>query len=115
MTAPRIAVAVVAGALTLTLAACNGETDDGDAAAGDVEVEVLDNSFSPADAEVTVGDTVLWTNEGQAPHTVTFEDGPNSGQLAVGESFEHTFDETGEFAYVCTIHPGMEGTVTVTD
>jgi plastocyanin len=113
----RIAAAVAAGVLTLALAACNGDgsADDGDnGAVGDVEVAVSDNNFSPSNVEVAVGDTVAWTNEGQAPHTVTFEEGPNSGQLAAGESFEHTFDEAGAFTYVCTIHPGMEATVTVT-
>jgi plastocyanin len=116
MTPHRIAVAAAAGALTLTLAACNGETDNEvDAAPGDAEVEMLDNSFSPEDVEVAAGDAILWTNEGQAPHTVTFDDGPDSGQVAPGDTFEHSFDEAGEYPYVCTFHPGMEGTVTVTD
>ncbi len=30
-------------------------------------------------------------------------------------SFSHTFDDTGDYPYVCTLHSGMRGTVTVVD
>lgn len=30
-----------------------------------------------------------------------------------GGTFEVTFDEPGTVEYVCTIHPGMAGTITV--
>ena len=32
-----------------------------------------------------------------------------------GGTFEQTFDEAGEFAYHCNIHPQMTGTVSVSD
>ena len=35
--------------------------------------------------------------------------------LNPGESFEYTFDRAGDFDYECTIHPGMDGSITVTD
>lgn len=68
--------------------------------------------FLPADLTVTVGDTVVWEIVGSASHTVT---GPGlaSGVLEAGETFEATFTEPGEVAYICYLHPGMTGTVTV--
>lgn len=37
----------------------------------------------------------------------------NSGTLAAGVGFQHTFASAGTFPYRCTIHPGMTGSVTV--
>jgi hypothetical protein len=63
---------------------------------------------------VSKGDSVRWTMSGQAPHTVTARDGTfDSGVLRPGESFEQTFDATGTFAYVCSVHPDMAGYVEV--
>lgn len=81
-----------------------------------VRVAIVDNAFNPAQTEVAVGGEVVWTHNGQNPHTVTFgDDGPDSGTMASGDTFEATFDEAGEFSYVCEIHSSMNGTVTVSE
>jgi plastocyanin len=74
-------------------------------------VIVDDNKFVPKEATVAVGDTVTWRWEGSAAHNVV---GPGfeSENQDEGE-FEHTFEEAGEYDYVCTLHPGMTGTVIV--
>ena len=70
--------------------------------------------------EVPVGTTVTWTNGDSTRHTVTSgaddsADGTfDSGDIEAGETFSHTFDEAGEFAYFCDIHPTMTGVVVVT-
>ena len=104
----------------LLLSACDTEEP---AAAGEAAgngnvaatVDIIDNGFDPSDVEVAAGETVQWTHVGDIAHTVTFEDGPDSGSLGSGDDFEHTFDDAGTFDYVCSIHPtSMTGTVTVT-
>lgn len=81
-----------------------------------VQVAIVDNAFTPATVEVTAGDEVVWTNRGENTHTVTFgDDGPDSGNLSSGGTFRATFDEAGEFSYVCSIHSQMQGTVTVSE
>ncbi|MGP8203465.1 plastocyanin/azurin family copper-binding protein [Methanoregula sp.] len=30
-----------------------------------------------------------------------------------GDTFQFTFNQTGKYTYLCTIHPFMRGTVTV--
>ena len=35
------------------------------------------------------------------------------GGISGGGEFKHSFDKAGSFKYVCTVHPGMEGTVVV--
>jgi len=64
---------------------------------------------------VEVGRTVTVFNEDGATHTWTSTEGVfDSGDLAQGESFEFTFEEPGEYAFFCEIHPSMTGTITVT-
>ena len=56
-----------------------------------------------------------WTNDDSATHRIKSGDGSfDSKDLKNGDSFEHTFDTAGSFAYVCGIHPSMKGTITVT-
>src|SRR5829696_775057 len=80
------------------------------AEASGASISIFD--FEPATLEVAAGTTVVWTNTGQAPHTVT-GDFADSGVLESGQTFSHTFTETGEFGYVCAIHPQMTGTIRV--
>ena len=124
--------------LALTLAACGGDDDDDDGGGAStqpteqtdtgvpapnepggttVTVDIPSISFDPTDVTVKAGTPVIWTNSDDLPHTVTKEGGPgpdfDSGNLEPGDEFEQTFDEPGTVDYVCTIHPGQAGTVTV--
>jgi hypothetical protein len=76
-------------------------------------VTIEDFVYRPATVTVDVGDTVTWTNRDDAPHTATDEGRFDTGELARGESGSHTFRRAGRFAYLCTLHPQMEGTVVV--
>jgi len=76
--------------------------------------------FSPSEVTISIGDSVTWHNDSTAAHTVTSgnpEDGPDgvfdSGLFMNGETFSHTFTESGEYQYFCQIHPWMTGTVIV--
>jgi plastocyanin len=99
-----------------TETATEAATEDAgsDAAGEPVEIAMRDIKFDPVEAEAAVGQTVIWTNEDSAPHNVI--GGPiESPTFNQGETFEYTPEEAGTIDYVCTIHPGMEGTLTVTD
>ena len=83
--------------------------------AGSGAVRIADFAFAPDSSSVKVGDSVKWTNQGGATHTVTADDGAfDSGNLAGGKAFSFTFEEAGTYAYHCNIHQSMTGTVTVT-
>ncbi len=78
-------------------------------------IAVVDNAFSPSSRTITTGTRLVWSNTGALPHTVTSSAGGfDSGILLPGSSYAHTFTQPGTFPYVCTIHPGMTGTITVT-
>jgi plastocyanin len=74
------------------------------------------NSFSPNPVEVKIGETMTWVNDDSGRHTVTSKDGVfNSELMEKGQSFSYTFDKAGEYPYFCSPHPGMVGTVVVTE
>jgi plastocyanin len=88
-------------------------SDDSGDEAGAVDAVIADFAFEPDPLEVVGGSTITWTNNDGVPHTVTGtgELEFDSGSIASGESFTLTVDAAGEFAYVCTIHGQMSGTV----
>src|SRR5215207_1455880 len=76
-------------------------------------VVIANLTFDPSAVTVSTGTTVAWTNEDAVPHTVTSTDGAfDSGIFDPGGSFAFTFNDPGSFAYVCQLHPQMQGTVT---
>ncbi|MFC4911044.1 cupredoxin domain-containing protein [Actinomadura gamaensis] len=85
-------------------------------AAGPDAVTISGFAFAPAKLTVKRGTTVTWTNRDEDPHTVTVPGGggPRSPALVAGASFRFTFTKPGTYAYICTIHPFMHGTVVVT-
>ncbi len=80
-------------------------------------VLIDDFAFSPPEMTVTAGESVTWTfGSDPEQHTVTPADGEafdGSRQLFTDDTFVVRFDEAGTFAYLCTLHPFMTGTVTV--
>lgn len=84
-------------------------------AAGKEKVRIVDFTFEPGNITVPVGTTVVWTQLDQSTHTVDFDDGEKSGDMAKGDTYKRTFDEPGKYPYVCFYHPRMTGTVTVTE
>lgn len=80
-----------------------------------IEISIKDLRYLSQNVTVKPGTTVIWTNNDTAPHTVTSDSGNtlNSGTLSTGKSFSYTFTTEGTFAYHCTIHPNMNGTVVV--
>ena len=71
-------------------------------------------SFQPDVLKVKVGAKVTWTNDDTVAHTVTADTNSfASGNLQPGGSFSFTFTRPGTYAYHCSIHPSMHGSVVV--
>ena len=86
----------------------------GIAAAADNAVAISGFSFSPHDITIAVGDSVTWTNSDAQAHTATADDASfDTGTIGNGTSKSVTFATAGTFAYHCSIHPAMTGSVTV--
>jgi plastocyanin len=79
-----------------------------------VAVTIKDFAFSPSAITVSIGTTVVWTNEDSVSHTIVSETMVfQSGTMPTGDTFSYTFNDKGSFDYHCGIHPSMKGTVTV--
>ena len=72
--------------------------------------------FAPKDVTVKVGQTVKWVNQDTVDHNVTAKSGASfkSDLFGNGASYEWKATKAGTMKYVCTVHPGMDGTMTVT-
>lgn len=129
------------GAAALVLAGCAGEADpttttQTDTTVGSVATTaapattVAPDTTEPAEADftitiagfsfgpqltVSVGDVIAVTNEDTFPHTWTSTEGLfDSGTLSGEAVFFHSFDEPGEYQFICSIHPGdMRGSIIV--
>ena len=78
-------------------------------------IDIKDFLFDPADATVKVGTKVTWTNSDAVAHNVVADDGSfKSESLNKGDTFSFTPTKAGSFDYVCTFHPNMKATLTVT-
>jgi len=105
---PRLTLAAATAALTTAVAA-------GSVLAADTEVTIANLSFDPRTVTIDVGDAVTWSNDDSTAHNATADDGSNccTQNIAAGESMSITFLVAGTYAYHCTIHPQMTGTVVV--
>ena len=97
--------------------------DNGGASAGGggggtgpgAQVTMKDIKFNPGSVTIKPGGKVTWTNDDSVGHDVTadsFESG-SPGGIDGGSTYSHVFKKAGTYKYVCSVHPGMEGTVKV--
>lgn len=82
------------------------------AVAADRTIEMRDIAFAPGRVEIRVGDRVTWTNRDGVEHNAT-NGSFDTGLLASGESASIRFTAPGTYAFHCTPHPSMTGTVVV--
>jgi len=93
----------------------------------EVIVRIIGNSYYPKIVKIAPGTTVKWINEDvftymegefSGIHNVLAIDGPErfaSPMLAHAESHTERFTTQGEYTYICTPHPYMEGKIIVSD
>jgi plastocyanin len=115
--------------LTIIAGACGSEPARESAPASEpvmsgehkLVIRMTDNMrFAPDTPTISVGDTVVWVNNGRMEHTTTDVPGKagvnehnilpsnadpwDSGELAPGATFRQVFKTPGEYTYLCTLH-----------
>lgn len=119
----RTALAAAFGLLAVVFPVVPAASSGGGGCGGPVtnesgtEIAIDRFCFTPTVLYADPGDTVTWTNRDAVPHNVA------GANMAWGsfESFRgkrsmsYSFSEAGVYSYVCTLHPGMVGTVVVGD
>ncbi len=92
------------------------------ASAATATVKMGFNDFTPATKTVARGDRVRWSNKGgflehnvqaTAPRWYFYSTKQNAGDILPGDTYQFTFRSAGHFSYVCSIHSGMDGSITV--
>jgi plastocyanin len=106
----RWAIAALLAVAALTLAAIGG-TSAGASATGSVEIAHF--KFQPKTLHITAGSKVDFSNASKVTHTATRAGAFNTGRIRPGTSILVKFTQKGTFAYHCTIHPFMHGTIVV--
>jgi plastocyanin len=114
-------------ALAIAVSACGGGSGGGStsttstsasssSSGGSVAIKMQNIAFAPNSTTVKVGQKVTWTNDDTTDHNVTATSGADfkSKDFGNGGTFSFTPDKAGTIKYVCTIHPGMNATLTVT-
>jgi plastocyanin len=106
-------------ALALSLTACFSDAPPPAAptppATADVTASATANIFSPTTVTIAKGGSVTWTI-GARNHNVTFVQAagvPANVPTTTNSTATRQFAQPGTFAYVCTLHAGMVGTVVV--
>lgn len=92
------------------------------ASTADVTVIYTDEGFSPKEVTVSLGDTVEWINKSSRPMWVASNDHPAHTILpsfdqfttsAVGESYQYTFEDAGEWVYHDHVNASRQGVIKV--
>lgn len=79
-----------------------------------VVVTIKNFEFAPALVHVKPGQSIVWINTDEEPHTVAANDKSyRSPTMDQGEKYSKTFTAGGEFVYFCTFHPHMTGKIIV--
>lgn len=117
---------LASAALAAFATGCGGDDDEPagggsapaateESAGGGVTVEMKDIAFAPKDVTVESGQKITWKNADSVEHNVVAREGADfeSETLGEGGSYSFTAKKAGAIEYVCTLHPGMDGTVTV--
>ena len=107
-----VALAAIVAVSAVTVKASQGAK----LAATEREVEMFDDRFAPKDAEVFVGDTLIFVNKGKATHAAISDDKKtfDTKDVKPGErSKPIKFEKEGSFNYTCPHDKKMTGKIVV--
>lgn len=79
-------------------------------------ISIKNMAFSPINVSISAGTTVTWTNNDSATHQVESDGNLSdllSGEIAPGQTYTFTFNQTGTYTYHCKIHPSMTAQIVV--
>ena len=131
-TVPRLAPAMMLGALAILPTACADDDASagapeipGPAYSGTVRVSALDNIYRPEALKVVSDTEVVWSNDGRNDHNVIPNEssdkfGVETADFAPGDEYSATFPTPGAYRYFCSLHAtatagSMRGTIVVVD
>ncbi|MDW6024712.1 cupredoxin domain-containing protein [Mesorhizobium sp. BAC0120] len=82
------------------------------AGAATIQVVIDKLTFSPAEVDAKVGDTIEWLNKDPLAHTATVKGGFEV-MIPAGKSGTTVLKKAESVEYYCRFHPNMKGRITV--
>ena len=77
-------------------------------------IDIKGKRYRPDSVMIAAGDTVVWANDDDEPHSVSMDTSEfDSGDIAPGSRFRWVFRQKGRLRYHCEVHPRMKGTLIV--
>lgn len=107
--------AMLAGALGAVVGAALAAGVLAAEAQNQTQAVAIDNfTFNPQILTVKAGTTVTWTNKDDIPHAIAAVGKQfKSKVMDTDNSYSFTFTTPGTYAYFCSLHPHMTGTIVV--
>jgi len=102
-------------ALALGVAALGAGPAGAAGKVAEAKVEIKHFAFMPEALTVAAGTRVVWTNRDDEPHIVVSAGNrfASSKAMDTDDTYATVFDKPGTYAYFCSIHPHMVGTIIV--
>jgi plastocyanin len=110
-----LAFATIATVVPASSASAGGGCHSGATQGTGDTVEMQDACFTPSTLQAEPGATITFINTDPFDHNVSGNGWGEYGTVAPGDRLRVTFDAEGIYAYACTLHPGMTGSVVVGD
>jgi plastocyanin len=110
------AMALALAVMALALAGLHSELASAGATAHLSRAKAVDIdhfAFHPPSLTISRGTKVDFTNSSRVTHTATRAGSFSTGQIKPGATIGIRFNSKGTFAYHCSIHPFMHGTIVV--
>jgi plastocyanin len=96
---------------------------DSEATAPSAQITITADTVTPSTIQVKKGQSVVWINADQTPHTLTTDGDVSSEnatafdgseQLDEGESYSYVFNQAGTYSYFDATNPGrLQGVIIV--
>lgn len=97
----------------ITAASAGGGCHSGVTEGRGTRIEMVDACFTPTTLFAEAGEVITFVNRDDFAHNITANDWGRFDDLGLGDRYSTSFKTDGIYAYACTYHPGMSGSIVI--
>lgn len=113
----RVATVVALGLIGtlagITAASAGGGCHSGVTEGRGTRIEMVDACFTPTTLFAEAGEAITFVNRDDFAHNITANDWGRFDDLGLGDRYSTSFETDGIYAYACSYHPGMSGSIVI--
>jgi plastocyanin len=110
-----VALSIMGAFAGMTAAAAGGGCHGGVTEARGTRIEMVDACFTPTTLFARPGETITFVNRDDFAHNVSANGWGHFEDLGGGGRYTTSFADEGVYAYACSLHPGMSGSIVIGD